>query len=452
MSRRPNLLFVFSDQHRKCSLGCYGDHRVQTPNLDRLAADGIRFDHCISNSPLCVPMRGSLLTGRYAWNHGALTNDLPIRTDISGVGDWLEGAGYHTGYIGKWHLGGIPRDKVIPVGERLGFSEWKVAECNHLYDRGYYFDEENRRHEMTRFQSVEETDLALDFIRRNSGREVPWALFLSWSPPHEPFDAVPPEFLELYEPATLELRANVPSEISDAARRWLQGYYGLITLLDRQFGRLRETVERLGIADDTLIVYTSDHGDLLGSHGFRDKQLPHEEAIAVPLLAAWPGHWGSGSVCDALIGLVDLPVTLAALLGIEYPECDGRNLAEVFRNPAAQVTGSRLIYDLIPCHQAEDRGGCEWIGLRTGRYTFARDGEGKTTVLFDNFADPCQLRNLAGMPEAAALERRLHRELDRELSAAGYRFRPWRRMVREDGYVADWNASQRYFKREELKS
>ena len=450
MKKQPNLLFVFSDQHRKCSLGCYGDRQVRTPNLDRLAADGLRFDHCISNFPVCVPMRGSLLTGLYAWNHGAITNDLPVRGDVAGVADKLEAAGYHTGYIGKWHLGGIPRDKAIPAGERLGFTEWKAANCNHAYDRGYYFDEECRRHEMAKFQPVEETDLAIDFLRRNADARKPWALFLSWSPPHEPFDAVPPEFLALYAPEMLELHPNVPAALAAEARRWTQGYYGLITLLDREFGRLRDAVGELGLAEETLIVYTSDHGDLLGSHGLRNKQLPHEESIAVPLLAAWPGHLEPG-VRDGLIGLTDLPVTLAGLLGIDWPEADGGDRSEQFRSAAAPGAASILISDLVPCHQAEDRGGSEWIGLRTARYTFARDGNRIPWLLFDNEDDPYQLRNLAGRPEAAEIERALHLELDRKLDNCRYRFRPWRQMVREDGYLERWNESQRYFNRRKLE-
>jgi len=450
MKRRPNLLFVFSDQHRKCSLGCYGDRQVLAPNLDRLAADGLRFDHCVSNFPVCVPMRGSLLTGLYAWNHQAISNDLPIDTAVTGIGDKLEAAGYHTGYIGKWHLGGIPRDKAIRAGERLGFSEWKVANCNHTYNRGYYYDEEDNRHEMKQFDAVEETGQAIDFIERNSGNDKPWALFLSWGPPHEPFNAVPPEYLALYDPETLELRPNVPADLAAEARKWTQAYYALITLLDDQFGRLRSTVEELGLAEDTLIVYTSDHGDLLGSHRLRNKQLPHEESIAVPLLAAWPGRLKPG-VRDGQIGLTDLPVTLAAMLGIDWPGTDGKDRSELFRSGDTPGADSILIADLVPCHQAEDRGDSEWVGLRTPRYTFTRDGAGKAEVLFDNEADPYQLCNLAGNPEYGELQTALNAELDRKLNDCGYRFRPWRQMIREDGYLERWNTSQRYFKRRELE-
>ncbi len=437
-SGQLNLLFVFSDQHRKCSLGCYGDPQVETPNLDRFAREGVRFDHCIANSPVCVPMRGSLLTGRYAWNHRAITNDLPVDPATPSLADALEQAGYHTGYIGKWHLGGIPRDKAIPAGERLGFTGWKAANCNHSYDRGYYFDESCRRHELPGFQSVGETDLALDFIRRNSTGEQPWALFLSWSPPHEPFDAIPGEFLDRYDPEKLTLRGNVPAGYPDAAKL-LQGYYALTSLLDREFGRLLALVDELGLVEETLIVYTSDHGDLLGSHNLRNKQLPHEESIAVPLLMAWKGHC-SPQVRQDLIGLVDLPATVAGILGIGLPGADGRDINRDRREAV-------LIYDLVPCHQAADRNGHEWMGVRTERWTYARRPDKTCDVLFDNDADPLQLNNLADEPSAQETVVCLGGMLDRELAACRCRFRPWREMIVEDGYFELWSRSQEYFGR-----
>ena len=133
MEKTQNLLFVFSDEHRKHDLGCYGNTIVKTPNLDRLAEEGLCFSHCVSNSPVCVPARGSLLTGLFPQKHGAFTNDLAIHSDCISIANVLNDAGYHTGYIGKWHLAGIPRDQFITEERRLGFKEWKVANCNHDY-------------------------------------------------------------------------------------------------------------------------------------------------------------------------------------------------------------------------------------------------------------------------------------------------------------------------------
>lgn len=146
LKQNPNILFLFSDQHRWCDLGCYGNDQIISPNLDAFAQKAIRFNNCISNSPVCVPARGSLLTGLFPLRHGAVSNDLPMRKDVESISHVLAREGYHTGYIGKWHLAGIPRDQYIPEGKgRFGFKEWKVANCNHDYMNAYYYDEENKR-------------------------------------------------------------------------------------------------------------------------------------------------------------------------------------------------------------------------------------------------------------------------------------------------------------------
>ena len=142
---KKNLLFIFSDQHRAMDLGCYGNSQVKTPELDGLSRLGTTFLNCVSNTPLCVPARGSILTGLMPIKHRAATNDLPISENVISIAHVLKEAGYHTGYIGKWHLAGVPRDKYISKGKgRLGFEEWKVCNCNHEYLDAYYYDEEKQ--------------------------------------------------------------------------------------------------------------------------------------------------------------------------------------------------------------------------------------------------------------------------------------------------------------------
>src|SRR5690606_27508990 len=141
-----NILIVLSDQHRFCDLGCAGNAEILTPHFDEFARRAVRSTQCISNSQLCVPARGSLLTGLVPHRHRAISNDLPVDPDCPSLATVLGRHGYHTGYIGKWHLGGVPREKPIEAADRLGFCEWKVANCNHQYHRGFYFDEANQRH------------------------------------------------------------------------------------------------------------------------------------------------------------------------------------------------------------------------------------------------------------------------------------------------------------------
>ena len=451
MDRKPNLLFVFSDQHRSCDLGCYGNHGVYTPNLDRLAETGTRFTRCVANSPLCVPSRGSLLTGLYPWKHRALTNDLPIDFSVPSVAKALGEAGYRTGYIGKWHLGGIPRDRSIPPGERLGFDEWKGANCTHDYFHSYYFDEDERRHEIDGHGTLGFTELALDFIRRNSGGRRPWALFLSFGPPHDPYHAAPAEFLDMYRGTDIGLRPNVPDRIDEreVADR-LRGYYALISLIDTEVGRLSEEIDDLGAAADTLLVYTSDHGDMLGSHGFWNKQLPYDESIMVPLIVSRPGHVPR-QTRNGLIGLVDLPATLLALLGVEPGYAmDGLDLSRLLRIEGSGARESCLVFDSVPCHQAADRGGDSWMGVRTPRYTYARHADDEGFVLFDNYEDPFQTRNLILEDDERELVETMRERTDRLAAEAGIEFTGWKSTLENLGLSDEWNRSQRYFNRPEL--
>ncbi len=457
VTSRPNILFVFSDQHRWCDLGCYGNPDVISPNLDRFASDALRFTHCISNSPVCVPARGALLTGLYALHHGAITNDLPVKPEVDSVARALKRSGYHTGYIGKWHLGGTPRDRFIPKEERLGFEEWKVCNCSHDYLESHYFDEDNVRHEIDGYDATEYTSLAVDFIRRN--QTSPWGLWLSWGPPHDPYFAVPKHCLDLYRDKNLPLRDNVPEQIVDrldkpcwtreTVRENLKGYYAQITALDEQFGRLLAVLEETGQLDNTLIVYTSDHGDMLGGQGWTNKQLPYEESIRVPLMARLPGVIPSG-VCDGLIGLTDLPVSLMGLLGCPLSAPDGHDLQGLFRNGKGDGQEACYIYDLVPCHQSMWRGTDAWRGVRTSKFTYACHADGVPWILYDNEADPLQRRNLVDVPAFESLRKDLHARTEsfaRQYDA----LRPWTELLDCFGLVRSWNRSQRYFGLPEIK-
>lgn len=458
MRTRPNILFIFSDQHRAMDLGCYGNAAVRSPNLDRFASEAAVIDACIATCPVCVPMRGSILTGLHAWNHGALTNDLPIRGGCQGIGDVLRRNGYHTGYIGKWHLGGVPRDRSIPPEERLGFQEWKVANCTHDYSHSYYYDEGDERHDYGEFEPIGQTKLALDFIRRASRRsEDPWALFLSWGPPHAPYNDVPDEYRSLFRSELLSLRPNVGETNWDgtdqaAVREWLAGYYAHIALLDDEFARLISALDELGVSDETIVVYTSDHGDMLGSHGMTKKQLPFEEAIRVPFAVRWPGRVEPGRR-GGVFGLIDVAPSLLALCGASFDgPVDGIDRS-VYLRGGGEAPQSALIYNLVPCHQAADRGDAGgWVGLRTERHTYARWDAGDCFCAFDNFYDPHQQWNLCESSDLAISElvSRLDELTNRELHRIGYRVRRWQRMLIEDGYVDEWNRSQAYFNRPAL--
>lgn len=452
--RKPNILFVFSDQHRWTDMACAGNADVLTPNFDRFARRGVNISGCISQSPLCVPARGSLLTGLYPMAHRALANDLPVDAAAPSVAHALARSGYHTGYLGKWHLNGVPRELPVPKERRLGFTEWKVNNCHHGYTHSYYFDEENQRHDTGRYDAEAYTTLGIDFIERGAKRDQPWGLWLAWGPPHDPYQDMPPEDLARYEGKSLPLRPNVPDRILDRlhperlwdraqAERNHQGYYAHITALDAQFGRLMEALERTGQLDNTIVIYTSDHGDQLGSQGFTNKQLPYEESIRVPLLAAGPGI-SPGVTSPALISLTDLPVSLLALAGVAMPEADGADHRAVLAGTDAVGSSACYIFDLIPCHQSAARGTPAWRGVRTPSHTYACRDDGTPWVLFDNAADPFQMQNLVNDPAMAALQQDLH-AATAAFAQKHDALTPWPELLRANGLVEAWNKSQQFF-------
>lgn len=453
-TKKKNLLFIFSDQHRKFDLGCYGNNEVLTPNLDQLAQDGVRFEHCCSNSPVCVPARGSLLTGLYAQKHGAYTNDLQIRYDIESIADVLNNAGYHTGYIGKWHLCGIPRTQYIDKDRRLGFQEWKVANCNHNYLNCYYDDEENVRHHVEGYEPEIFGELAAEFLERNTKEDKPFALFLSFATPHDPHDKLGDEYRKMYQERPVTLRPNTPDEIMvnkttyiDKARQveLARGYYGHITAIDNQIGKLLEILENVGEKDNTLIVYTSDHGDMLGSQGTRDKQLPHEESIGVPLIITCKDSIQPG-VREDLIGLVDLPVTLAGMLGLKFSsQTDGKDLHKMLEGKERGLEECYL-YDLYPCHQAYGKGYSAWRGLRTQKYTYAVYGDGREWLLFDNEKDPYQMNNLIHDESLSEVKKELFKKLKTYVEKEDG-FMDGDAYIKFSGRLEEFNKSQAYFKK-----
>jgi arylsulfatase A-like enzyme len=448
-----NIVFVFSDQHRQRSLGCYGDPGVRTPNFDAFAREAVCFDNCLSNSPLCVPARGTLLTAQLPLQHGAIGNDLPIRQDVTSVAHVLNHAGYHTGYVGKWHLAGVPRDQFIHDGPgRLGFTEWKAANCTHDYLNSYYDDEEDNRHPIVGYEPTTQTDLAIDFISRNQNRK-PWALWLSWGPPHDPYHDVPKQWLDLYSPDEIELAANVRFPVNLNGRQYraepelrkaIQGYYAHISALDHEFGRLLTALERTGQTANTLVVYTSDHGDMLGSHGLMNKQLPYEESVKVPLLIRCPGNHALGRRRQ-LIGLSDLAPTVLGTVGLSFPKpVHGRNFSSLLHDPKAPGRESVYLIDYTACHQSCDRGTPAWRALRTEKHLLAKTCTGDPWMFFDIQQDPEEMQNLLDTEYDHDTYSTLSHQLDQAVATDDAYLEP-EPLIQKYGLTAEWNRSQNHF-------
>ena len=434
--KHPNLIFVFGDQWRAQATGYAGDPNAHTPNLDRFASKSVNAVNAVSCCPVCSPYRASLMTGQYPLTNGIFVNDQPL---VGGEGlvsfaDALNGAGYDTAYIGKWHLHAGGRSAFIPPEHRLGFGFWRVQECTHDYNHSaYYAGDRNEMLHWEGYDAEAQTREACRYLREERVAGKPFALFLSWGPPHDPYQTAPERFRKLITAQDVKLRPNVAPQAEKQARNWLAGYYAHIAALDECFGNLLEQIEQSGLGEDTIVVFTSDHGDMLGSHGAWKKQHPYDESVCVPCLIRGPGL--SPRRVTVPLNAPDVMPTLLSLCGAPIPaQVQGEDLSSALGislsphqpstiNHQPSQNDSALLACYMPFHELRKPEGREYRGLRTDRYTYIRDLNGPW-LLFDNREDPYQTRNLAGDTGSSPVVRRLDDELSRKLKSIGDEFLP----------------------------
>jgi arylsulfatase A-like enzyme len=438
--RSPNVVFVFGDQWRAQATGYAGNPNVSTPHLDRLAQESIHFTQAVAGCPVCSPYRASLLTGQFPLTHGVFVNDVYLRPRVTSLAEAYARAGYDTAYIGKWHVDGHGRSNYIPRQRRLGFDYWKVLECTHDYNHSAYYagDSEDKLY-WEGYDAIAQTRDAQRYIREHN-RETPFLLVLSWGPPHAPYGTAPEAYRARYDPGEIVLRPNVPKADAAQAREDLAGYYAHCSALDDCVGGLLATLEESGLADETVLVFTSDHGDMLGSHGQWKKQRPWDESIRVPFLLRYPALLGrAGSRVNGLIDAPDLMPTLLGLCGLEIPDTvEGLDFSGYLQGGDDPTDGAVLIACPQPFGQwtVSRHGGVAYRGLRTHRYTYTRTLNGPW-LLYDNQQDPYQMRNLVDEPAHAALKDKLDAWLQRKLDASGDAFLPGLEYIRHWGYPVD---------------
>ncbi len=436
----PNLVFVFPDQLRAQALGFMGEEPVLTPVLDRFARQGVVFTQAVSNYPICSPYRAMLWSGRYPLANG-VTENLTSRAGEAGMdfrpgqacfSDVLKKRGYSLGYIGKWHLD-APRKPYVdclnnktepawnewtPPDRRHGFDFWHAYGTYDQHMRPMYWPTGATRDGFLfadRWGPEYEADMAGRYIRNEGGRYrdpgKPFALVVSMNPPHMPYDQVPGRYLDLYRDAAMETlcrRLNIPpagSRWGDYYRRSIRGYYAMTSGVDEQFGRILAVLEDAGLAANTIVVFTSDHGNCLGIHDEISKNNAFEESVRIPLLIRWPGRIRPRRD-DALVSVPDMMPSLLGLMGLAAdlpPGTQGTNLDRLIRTgrgtrPASQLyVRMPLAADAIPAR-----------GVRTERHTLVLElgGEGRMqTTLYDRSEDPFQMRDISS--ERPALVRRL---------------------------------------------
>lgn len=457
---QPNLVFVFPDQFRQQGLGCMSQDPVVTPNFDRFAVQSRVLTHAVSNRPVCSPYRAMLFTGKYPHANGVLTNcnsgtvqyDCYLRDTDRCLTDVLHDSGYSQGYIGKFHLdpptdahsqytegrrgeGLIWDTYTAPGPRRHNIDFWHSYGCcdNHLHP--HYWEGDARleeRIDVDDWSVRHETDVTVDFIRNRNNRhrdaDKPFALFVAHNPPHTPFEQVPPEYLEPYADATsadLLNRPNVRLESQGAvADKHVRNYFAAITGIDDQFGRILHSLEEEGLEDDTIVIFSADHGEMMGSQGLMHKGVWYDESLLIPFLIRWPGKIEPGKD-DLLLSVPDIMPTLLNMMGCgDQPPTDleGADLSGAFLGEETARPTSALYLDVHPENPAGGK-----RGLRTHRHTFVaiREGGEERCILHDNERDPYQLADIA--PENPDLIADLRTEMNQWLEKTGD---PWLQMRR----------------------
>lgn len=447
-TERPNVLILLTDQWRAQATGYAGDPNAVTPHLDQLASESLNFTNAVSGTPVCTPYRATLITGQRPLTNGVFMNDVRLDTTALTMAEIFSEEDYHTGYIGKWHLDGNGRLQNVPPGpRRQGFEFWKANECTHNYNHSVYYDNEDPNKKIwEHYDTFEQTDAALDYIKGQKEEESPFLMVVSYGTPHAPYHTAPEEYRKRFDPDKIVLRENVPEHMREKARTDLAGYYAHIAAIDDMIGKITKELKAMGQWDNTLILFTSDHGDMIGSQGAYKKQQPYEESIGVPMLMKLPSSKGVGpGVNRTVINSEDILPTLLGLCAIDIPNSiEGRDYSVLIENNKEDLESAALIRCIQPFGQwNRKKGGREFRGLRTTRYTYARDLNGPW-ILYDNEKDPYQMTNVIDRPEYASVQNSLDERLLKLLDETKDEFLPGPEYIKKYGYQVDASGTVPY--------
>lgn len=429
---RPNLLFIYGDQHRRQAMGFVNEDPVITPNLDALAKNGVYFSKAVANHPLCSPYRGMLMTGEYPITNGVVSNCNSGRTKFNNFldkentntfSDVVSRNGYNAGYIGKWHLEGpeqtLPGEKVnwdtyCPKDRRHGFDFWYAYNADNDHFKPHYWNtyaEEEDAVYVDQWSPIHEADIISEYLEGggHSPRDLtkPFALFWSINPPHTPFYKVPEKYKEIYKGKTAKEILNRPNvsfidnlnikagdhgvrdKISEAPL-----YFACVTGIDDQIGRIISKLKELKLYDNTIIVYSSDHGEMMGSQGLMHKNVWFKESFEIPLIIHWPKKIAP-KTDNLLISVPDYMPTLLSLMGLKNKipkNVEGKDYAEVLLGGQVKRPNSQLYFGSQPSNPSMGK-----RGYRDLNHTFAvvkNKDKSKSYYLYDDINDPYQLRNI----------------------------------------------------------
>lgn len=425
---RPNVLIIQTDQQALWSIGCYGGKLVETPYIDRIADEGVLFEECYTPSAVCTPSRGAFVTGRYPHTNGAYRNGVAMKMDEHTLGHAFSEAGYHTGYIGKWHLDGPIYPGFIQEGHNMGFMDYRYM-FNSSHDKKVMVEEDGT----IRFTMDEDGDQesymtdflthrAIDYMKTHV--HEPFMLMLSIPDPHSPYTVREP-YKSLFDPAQMPIpdnfsQGNLPDwaeqdewgrendryafSVTDRVgllRSDKANYLGEVKCIDDNIGKLLDTLETLELLDNTLIVFTSDHGDYMGEHGLTGKNNIYDSVYKVPLLMRWPEGIKPKQKIGEYVTIVDFKQTLLGMLNIPCRGNEQGRDASCLCIESKHVEKEGWVNEVYIHPNDVPR-----AGIITPEYELAyvgfgweRDFEFEDHVLFDRIGDPQQERNLFQEPD-----------------------------------------------------
>jgi len=424
---RPNILILFTDQHRHDALSCAGNGKIRTPNLDALATSGVRFTSACTPTPICVAARMSLITGhRMGRTRVPANHHLPgPRPELPTLMTLLSQEGYCTHAVGKMHFRGrhygLHRHERMEEGVQARIDDdylmyLKKVGIRTRYPHGLrdllYFQPQTSGTPVEHSPNNWVADRAIAFLREHARyrEEAPFLLWASWVAPHPPFAPVEP-YDSMYDPGEMDLpvcaerpATSLPSQARghrarldgahldpDRIRRIRALYYGQVSHIDDSVGRVIAELAALELEEDTVVLFTSDHGDMLGDHGLSQKNVPYEPSVRIPFLMRWPGRTEAGKVSDDLVGLTDVLPTFVDELGLEYPaESGGLPGASLLSSGGGGLASSRETYVIDYGH---DRS--RWLAGRTRTHKYTYWPVGRIEELFDLEEDPDEANNIA---------------------------------------------------------
>lgn len=454
--KRPNILYIMSDDHAAHAISAYGSVINETPNIDRIANEGMRLENCFCTNSICGPSRATILTGLYSHRNGVETLDDKFDARQDHVAKMLQGAGYQTAIIGKWHLGhGEPHDPT-------GFDYWNV-----LPGQGAYHDPamiemgERKQHEGYVTDII--TDLSLDWLN-NRDPDRPFFLMCHHKAPHRPWDPAE-KYAQLYddvdipEPPTFDddyshrSRAAAAAEMridrdlvardlkgeppiglsSQELKRWkyqryIKDYLRCVASIDESVGRLLDYLDEQGLAEETVVIYTSDQGFFLGDHGWYDKRFFYEESLRMPFLIRYPKEIAPGSLAREMILNTDFAPLFLDYAGVATPEwMQGQSFRSILQGQAPADWRESMYYRYF-MHLSHHNVYAHY-GVRTRRYKliyyYLSDPEPPEWELFDLQTDPHEVRNVYDEPEYAEVVAELKAELHRLRMGLGDLRDPW---------------------------